>query len=266
MSDPTDEAGATETVDTSATDTGQTETATDTTQTPGTTEATSQAGTEESFFDPTSLDPTLLPAYKQMQGAFTQKMQAAATDRRAQAEKVAAYDAFYADPEASIRQEAARLGLNFAQAEQAQQEFAPDTWEDVSKHIREQAKQEILRDLQPFIQEMQSQKRSSIEQALDASVPEWRQYEDDMSSLLGQHPTLVNDPQMLARLAIPEEVQKGKAMQAALAKLQDKGKAAQATSGSQTPQVPDSLTPKKGITFAESVELAKKQLAAGKAA
>ena len=195
-----------------------------------------------------------------MQGAFTKKMQGISASR----EKVAAYDAFMRDPEGSVRQLAGQYGLNVAGTPQPQepQQFAPDTWEDVISRARDEAKQDVFRELQPFLSELQSQKRSSIEQTLDASVPEWRQYEDEMSTLLGSHPTLVNDPTMLAKLAIPEEVQKGKAMQAALAKMQDKGKAAQATSGSQTTEVPDTLKPKKGSSFAESVALARKQLAA----
>jgi len=262
MSDPSEETGATEVV-AAATDTGQQVTTEDTTQTPGTTvEATPQVGTEESFFDPSSLDETLLPAYKQMQGAFTKKMQGI----KASNDKVAAYDAFVSDPEGSIRQMAAQYGVQLAQAAQsAPEEFNPDSWGDVITRAKDEAKQEVLRELQPFLQEMQSQKRSSIEQALDASVPEWREHEEDMGKILNAHPTLVNDPEKLAQLAIPEEVRKGRAMQAALAKLQDKASAAQATAGSQTPKVPDELTPKKGMTFAESVALAKKQLAAGPA-
>ena len=45
---------------------------------------------EDSFFDPKAVPDALKPAYKQMQGAFTRKMQEIAQSR----EKVAAFDQF----------------------------------------------------------------------------------------------------------------------------------------------------------------------------
>ena len=62
-------------------------------------------------------------------------------------------------------------------------------------------------------------------------MPTWRDYEDEMSTALNDHPTLANDPIKLLKLTIPNSVLEAKATQAALHKLEAKGKAAGVTSG-----------------------------------
>jgi len=117
--------------------------------------------------------------------------------------------------------------------------------------------------LEPVVAELQGLRRTHIEKQLDEEVPEWREYEDEMAALLSDHPTLVRDPIVLARLAIPEGVQQSKAVQSAMKRLQDKAKAGQASPGSTTRKEP-STRPKGPMTFDQAVEQAKKDVAAGK--
>ena len=49
---------------------------------------------EPTFFDPNSIPEELKPAYKQMQAAFTKKMQGISGDKQ----KIEAYNAFMSDP------------------------------------------------------------------------------------------------------------------------------------------------------------------------
>jgi len=116
--------------------------------------------------------------------------------------------------------------------------------------------------LGPAMAQMQGVQQSSIEHELDATVPEWRDYEPQMNQALARHPSLADDPVLLAKMVIPENVQQGKAMQAAMRKLEAKGKAAKVSGGSQTPKESDPLTPGKKMTFAESVAFAKRKIAA----
>jgi hypothetical protein len=253
MPDPETEAGVTE-VTTEAASESTVAATEDTTQTTGTTADTSTGGSEESFFDPSTLDESLLPAYKQMQGHFTRSMQSL----KSQKDKIAAYDAFQTNPRDTIKQLAGQYGLTLQEAAQVATEFEPQDWNDVTKHVTDA----VLAQLGPVMSEVRSVKQSSIEQQLDSSMPEWREYETDMQAMLGKHPTLADDPVMLARMVIPEAVQQSKAMQAAMRKLEQKAKASSVTSGTQTSKEPDPLTPGKKMTFAESVVFAKRKLAA----
>jgi hypothetical protein len=251
MPDPDMDTGATEAVE--ATSESTAEVTEDTTATTGTTADTSQAGSEESFFDPSTLSDELLPAYKQMQGHFTRTMQSLKADK----DKIAAYNAFQTNPKETIRQLAGQYGLSLQEAAQVANEFEPNDWNDVTKHITDS----VLQQLGPLMGEVRSVKQTSIEQQLDASMPEWREYEDDMKQIMQRHPTLVDDPVALARMAIPEAVQQGKAMQAAMRKMEAKVKASTVTGGSGTTKGADPLKPPKNGTFQEYVDFAKRKIA-----
>lgn len=256
MPDSDTNAGATEVIE--ATSESTAETTQDTQAETGTTVDTSSGGSQEdSFFDPNLLpdDPEIQKAYKQLQGSYTRKMQQLSANQK----KVDAYNAFEANPRQTLEQLAGQYGLSLQQAQEAvNQEFEPQDWNDVTKHVTDA----VLKQLNPIMSEVRTVKQNSLEQMLDSSVPEWRDHEDDMKGLLAKHPTLADDPVTLARMAIPEDVQQGKAMQAALRKLEGKAKAANVSKGSGTSKAADPLAiPQKG-SFQDYVEYARKKLAA----
>jgi len=226
----------------------------------GTTVAASTQTSEspaESFFDPTDLPEELVPAYKQMQGAFTKKSQSLKEQR----DKVEAYDAFVADPVANLRRMAAQYGVQLTgEQQQPAEEWQPNTWEEVISKTKDETRREVLAELQPLLNEVRGIKRTNVEATLDAEVPEWRQYEDEMVDLMKEHPTLANDPVKLARLALPQEILEGKATQRALRKLEGKGKSAQVSGGSTTSKEP-ALDPNRKMSFDEAVAFARKKLA-----
>lgn len=251
MPDPEVDAGTTEV--TEATSESTEEVTEAPTQEAGTTADTSQ-GSEESFFDPSSLgdDPNLLKAYKQMQGQWTRANQSL----KDQKDKIAAYDAFQTNPRETLERLATQYGLSLQ--EQANQEFEPQTWDDVRNDI----KKSVLSELQPLFSEIQTVKQASIESQLDEAMPEWREYETEMTQVLSAHPTMANDPVKLAELAIPAHVREGKAMQKAMRKLEQKAKASSMTSGTATPKGHDPLSIPKNATFSEYVTWARKKVAA----
>lgn len=223
---------------------------------------THEGGTEDSFFDPKELPPELMPAYKQMQRAWTKKTQELAKHRQ----KVEAYDQFMVDPVTNLQQLARQYGLEISRAEakqiaKQQEEWQPQTWTDVITKAKAEAKQELLSELGPLIGEVRGMKRSQIERDLDEHVPEWRAYESEMASAIRKHPTLVNEPELLARMVIPQEVLEGRAYQAALKKLQAKAEASRVSSGSQTSRSADAETPNKAMSFDEAVAYARQKLA-----
>lgn len=230
---------------------------------------------ETTFFDPKEVPEELQPAYKQMQRAFTKKTQDLAKHRK----KVEAYDAFERDPVNTLQRIAGQMGYSLTRAEaqamhnqnQAQagedlSNWQPQTWQEVLQKAEERAiarvRQEQQSQLEPVLNEVKGLRRNQIEKVLDDEVPEWRQYEDEMSTLLQDHPSLVKDPVRLARLAIPDEVWQSKAMQAAMKRLQSKANSAQPSAGSTTRKEP-SAKPKGNLTFQEAYEAAKKELSSG---
>jgi hypothetical protein len=238
---------------------------------PGATDQTTQSsgteagkGEEETFFDPKDLDPALAPAYKQMQKAFTKKMEAIKKDRS----KIEAYDAYSKDPVGQMQQMAARMGYKLTRAEAAAavkeggdgetgtEEWQPKTWNDVFQ----KATQVIMEKLNPVLADVQATKRMNVEKLLDDSAPDWRQYEDEMTALLADHPTLAKDPVKLYRLALPPEVLETRATQAALKKLQGKVDASR-VSGTSTTKATGTALPDKPVSFQEAVEAARKSLA-----
>jgi len=260
MADPLAPAGTTESGQETTTieDTGSDVGTTVTEATPDSGQASAPAQTaEDSFFDSTTLAPELLPAYKQMQAAFTQKTQAIAGDRN----KIAEYDRFMND-EAYRNQLLKQYGYGQQPTElKTSEDWQPDTWEDVMKKAEDRALDRFRGEVQPLLREVQGVKKTQIEKDLDEHVPEWRQYEDEMTETLTAHPTLASDPVKLARLALPEQVLQSKAMQAALTKLQQKNKGASVTKGSTTAAQPSADIPRQKRTFQQAVDVAKQHIA-----
>jgi len=220
------------------------------------TTGTGSAGADESFFDPTSIQdsPELMKAYKQMQSAYTKKSQ---TFKEAQ-KKVEAYDAFQANPQAYLQQLAQQYGYSLNQPHKGNGEsWEPQTWEDVVSHTRE----ELMKDFQPILSELNELKKSNLEKTLDDSCPDWRIYEDDMMTNLKSHPSLVKDPVKLYRMSVPEEVLNSQATQRALKKLQTKTDNAQVSGGSTTTKTANSL-PRGPLSFNDAVKAAEAKLAA----
>ena len=228
------------------------------------TEASGETEVEtQSFTDPNEIPESLQPIYKQMQGDYTRKTQELAAQRK----KVEAYDAFMQNPQASIQQMAQQYGITLQQAAEAKaeaQEFNPQSWDDVVGHVRKQVEQDLMSQIQkqyePVVNEVRNWKKNQIEQKLDAEFPQWREYEDQMSQVLQQHPSLVGDPSMLLRAVVPREVVESQATKRALEKLKAKAEGAKVSSGSQTNRQKSNM-PSGPVSFQDAVEFAKRQLA-----
>lgn len=246
-----------------------------TTSTPeptGKTEGGTKEGTEQSFFDPRSLDPQLMPAYKEMQKAFSKKTQEISKDRQ----KIEAYDAFSKDPMGQLQSMASRMGMKLEPAAQNQggqqvpgldipPDWSPNSWGEVfSKFLPSlaaEAERRAIEKLRPIIGEVQEIKKNNIEKLLDDSCPDWRQYEDEMKQMVMDHPTLVKDPVKLYKMALPPEVLESRATQQALKKLEAKVKSSNTGGTSTTSKHQAEGIPDKKMSFQESVEFAKAKLA-----
>jgi len=240
---------------------------------PATGQAASAPQAEEpTFFDPSTLSDELKPAYKQMQAAFTKKMQGISGERQ----KIEAYNQFMADPIGQMQQVAQQYGysLTRAQAAQAiqdqnqpQQNWEPQSWDEVMTRAEERAEQRIMQKLQPFLGNVQKVTAQTIERQLSEIDPQWRTYEDDMRAKLQRHPTLVNDVAELYKLSVPEDVLTSRAVQTALAKFQSKAEQAKVSGTTRTsrsePASPDITKMKSGDAFNAAVEIARKRLASG---
>jgi hypothetical protein len=219
---------------------------------------------EQTFFDPKQVPDDLLPAYKHMQRAFSKKMEGF----NAHKDKIEAYDAFTADPVGQMQRYAKQYGyeLTRGEAKGAMEQNAPgenwepQNWNEVLGKATEMASAKMMERFGPILQEVQSMKKGSIERELSEIDPTWQQYEGEMKELMSIHPTLANDASLLYKMAVPEEVAQSRATQAALAKLEAKGKSAQVSGGSSTNKTPPK-GPNKSMTFDESVQFAKRQMA-----
>ena len=185
-------------------------------------------GDETTFFDPTAVPDELQPAYKNMQGQFTKKMQGLSDSRQ----KVDAYDQFMANPEQSLRQLANQYGVQFGNqqaaptAPESQENWEPKSWNELLDRADERAESRIMGRLapvlNPMMEELKTVKKSETQRTLDAAWPEWRQYETEMVEVLKKHPTLHDDPLTLAQLATPTDVKESRAYKKALDTLQKK--------------------------------------------
>jgi hypothetical protein len=218
---------------------------------------------EPTFFDPKSLPEELMPAYKQMQSAWTKKMQGISDSRK----KIEAYDAFYSNPQQQLQQMATQLGYQLTPAGQLQQTNQgttdtgePQNWEEVNKRAGEYALAKMREEYGPLINQVQSMKEEGINRALTEIDPTWQQYEDQMRTNLATHPTLANDPAALYRMSVPSEVLESRATQRALQKLEQKGQTSQVSGSSTTTKQPGTGLPDKPVTFNEAVAIAKRKL------
>jgi len=222
---------------------------------------------EPTFFDPNNLPPELLVPYKQMQGAFTTKTQEIARNKQ----KIEAYDAFMRDPVSQIQQLASQYGLQLtrAQAQQVQnqqqtqpeQNWEPQTWNEVIQRTKDETRQEIMRELSPYFGQVQQMQATNIEKQLASIDPEWRTYEGNMRENLQDHPTLVKDVAKLYRLSVPPEILEAKAIQQALKRFEEKGKHAAVTSGGSAPR--SKPTAAKVSSFDEAYRAAKQKIMSG---
>lgn len=222
-----------------------------------------QTAAEDVFFDPKSIEdkPELQAAYKQMQAAFTKKTQGIARSR----EKIAAYESFERDPIGTMQAMAQRMGYNLTPAQAAQAAAAatngePEefkSWGEVKDWIKKDLMGEIKQSLAPVFEGVQKVTASNIEKQLTELDPNWRMYEDDMKATLNEHPSLVKDVAKLYRLSVPEEVLSSRATQAALRKLEEKGKAATVHGSTTATKTQPAL--KKASSFDEAVAIAREQ-------
>lgn len=226
-------------------------------------ETTPQGTQEPTFFDPKQVPDDLLPAYKNMQRAFSKKMEEISANRQ----KVEAYDAFTADPITNMQNYAKQYGYTLTRAEAAQElqkqetgGWEPQSWDEVMQRATTVAEKNLMEKFGPVLQEVQAMKKTSIERELSEIDPTWQQYEGEMRNLMQIHPTLSNDAALLYKMAVPEEVAQSRATQAALAKLEAKGKAAQVSGVSTTNKHPATM-PNKALSFDEAVQVARKTLA-----
>jgi hypothetical protein len=210
---------------------------------------------EDSFFDPKSIEgkPELQSAYKQMQSAWTKKMQSVSANKH----KLDAYDRFEKDPHGTLKAYAKQLGIEIPDPQK--QEFKPETWDDVIKKTEESARERVLKELEPVISQVRDIKRQSIENQLSSIDPQWQLYEDQMSENLQRHPSLVSDPATLYRISVPPEVQEQRVMKKALETLNGK-KETTPSGGSKTPKEP-STKPSGPLNWEQAVEAAKADLA-----
>jgi len=210
---------------------------------------------EESFFDPKDVIGTPLEAaYKQMQSAFTKKMQSFSGNQQA----IDAYNQFMSNPQGTLQQLAQQYGYQLTQPGQQQQEeteFQPQTWDEVM----ERARKEVMKDLEPVIGEVQQMKKSNMETFLDNNFQDWRTYEDKMISLLNEHPTLSKNPEMLYNMALPEEVKQARAHKAALAKINGQANSSQVSGASKTTKKPSQQIEVKSLNDAVNVARQKLQ-------
>lgn len=192
---------------------------------------------EESFFDPKDIAGTPLEsAYKEMQGAFTKRMQSFSQNKH----KLDAYDQFEADPQGTIQQLAQQYGYQLVQpGETDAADFQPQTWDEVMDKAKEAAKAEMMKDLQPLLGEVQNMKQSNMETYMDNKHPDWRTYEDSMLDVLKEHPTLSKSPDLLYDLALPPEVKQARAHKSAMSKIKGQTEASEVSGRSTTTKTPN---------------------------
>ena len=224
---------------------------------------------EQTFFDPKTLPPELIPAYKDMQRAFGKKMEALSKDRT----KIEAYDAFSRDPAGNLQRMAAQMGFKLTRVDAeaavaaggggpAAGEWEPKTWGEVIEKISQAAQSGLMRNLSPIIKQVAELQKNTLEKILDDNCPDWRQYEDEMTKNVQNHPSMVDDPVSLYRLSVPPEVLESRAMQAALKKLESKVKGQSGGGGpSTTTKHQPATLGEKPLSFNEAVEAAKAILA-----
>ena len=215
---------------------------------------------DESFFDPQSIPDELQPAYKQMQGAWTKKMQEVSANQK----KIDAYNSFEQNPMDTLKQLSQQYGYSLVQGEQPKAQNGEnlefESWEQVIQTAEEKAEQRILKKLEPLIGKVSELQQQNTESYLDNNYSDWRMYEDKMVDIVKQHPTLAKDPDMLYEMAIPKNIRQARATKSALSTIQSQAGAAQVSGGSSTTKKPTSK-PEGSLSLDEAVEVARAQLA-----
>lgn len=224
---------------------------------------TTGSGTEqsgESFFDYESIrgKPELEGIYKEMQRGLTAKSEV----YKAGADKIRQYDQIMSDPMTAVRQYAQQNGYQMVQGQpQAADDGKPRTynsWEEVEAAADERADKRFQEKFGPMFSEMQNMKQQNVEQSLDNSHPDWRTYEDQMMAKLQAHPSLVNDPDMLYRMSVPQSVLDARANKAALARIQGTTESGKVQGQSTTTQ--QATAPVAATSFDDAVKIAKASL------
>lgn len=268
---PTPDPGTTPTAP--VVDTGQATAPTDTGQ--GQAQVAAPATPDEpSFFDPNSIAPELMPAYKQMQSAFTKKMQGISGEKQ----KIEAYNAFMQDPIGQMQNMAKQYGYSLTRAQAAEalnqgqqasqsQQWEPQSWDDVMTQAEERAEARIMAKLQPLIGNVQQVTAKNIERQLAEIDPQWATYQDQMRATLAKYPQMVEDVEALYRNSVPAEVLHSRAVQEALSKFQSKTEQARVSSSSKTsrsePAPPDITKMSDRDAFNWAVANAKRTLGKG---
>lgn len=218
-----------------------------------TTNGTDQADT---FFDPKAItDPELQKAYKQMQAAFTQKMQGV----KGKQAKLDAYEAYEKDPQGTLKKLAQQYGIKILEGTDNKEPWEPKTWDEVLSEAEKRAEAKVLQRLEPMFGQVQDLKAKNMETYLDQNYSDWRTYETQMVDLVSEHPTLANNPDMLYKLAVPETVIQSRAAKEALKKIQGQASGAQVSAGSTTQKQVGK--PNKSLSFSEAIDHAKAELA-----
>lgn len=225
------------------------------------------------------VDPSTLPpevkglwdqTHRQMKSTFTKRMQELGQYR----EKVQAYDQFMADPVGQLQTLASQYGYSVtrAQAAQAIQQQAqssaewdgsgdPPSWDAVLSRAKQLAREDLVKEFGPVLQNVQKLQAKSVEQQLESLDPDWRMYESDMRSILKVHPTLAQDIPTLYRMALPPEVIQQRAMKEAQEKLRASASAARVGSTQTKTTQP---APVKVESFDDAVREAKRLISQGK--
>lgn len=201
------------------------------------------------FFDPNQVPAELKESFKRMQGAFTRAMQGLSTER----EKVKLYDQLMSgDTEQAIKMLAAKAGLRVSRDGEVTSTGDKEDDSPTTRYLRDVIKKEVA----PLFEEIKATQNKiaaeSLISQLRSNFPDWYVYENEMATLLEQHPTLRRDPAKLYRLAKAEAEEVETSERAGSKSEQVITKPS--TSRSSV------VVPKKAATIEEAFESAKKQL------
>jgi hypothetical protein len=227
---------------------------------------------EEPTFYPEDLpdDPAIQAAYSQMRGAWTRAMQSVSKDRQ----KIEAFDAFERSPVETLRQLVTQYGyalvpspgagdppyqgnLQAAPQGQPDEEWQPQSWQELLDRAEKQAEQRVLQRLNPILSRVQQQQAQSVEHQLDEIDPLWRTYEPEMRKNLERAPHLGDDISLLYEVSVPMEVRKARYTKEAVQRLQKQANAAQPEGKSQKSR--SQPAPKAAGSFSEAVQQAREE-------
>lgn len=237
------------------------------------------AGTDV-VFDPETYDGLISGLPDEMQAQAKALKKQLLSDYHRKTEGVAdlrkdaeAYRAFRQDPHGTLQAVARQLGYDLSrQGGDGQGDKPegwnpglntdPESWQDVGNWLMQQVESALTQKLGPLQSQVQTAQRNSLENQLNEIDPSWRSYEQQMIDVMAKHPTLAQDPGMLYRMSVPSDVLESRATQRALKKMEQKAKSSQLSGTSTTNKRPGTKAePDKPLSFAQSVEFARKKLA-----